>query len=282
MIDTHQHLLYPDRFAYTWTKDIPPLQGSFPLEAYREAATDTGIEGSLFMEVDVDPAGSADEARFFCGLADDPGNRILGVIASARPEENGFEAHLDSIAHPRLRGIRRVLHTQPDDLSKGTRFRENVACLKARGLTFDICVLQRQLSLARDLAKAAPETTLILDHCGVPDIAGNEAPDGEGWKQWQRDMVALAELPNLNVKLSGITVYASEDQRNSEGLRPYVDVLLDSFGPERMVWGGDWPVCNLGSGLPRWCELTRDLLAPLSEDERAKILVGTARRVYGL
>ncbi len=282
MIDTHQHLLYPDRFTYTWTKDIPPLQGAFPLEAYREAAAGTGVEGTVFMEVDVEPAENADEARFFCALADDPANRLLGVIASARPEDEGFEAHLDAITHPRLRGIRRVLHTQPDELSQGTRFRENVSRLGARGLTFDICVLQRQLPLARDLARAAPETTFVLDHCGVPDIAGNDAPTGEGWKQWKRDVTALAELPNLNVKLSGITVYAAEEQRNTEALRPYADVLLETFGPGRMVWGGDWPVCNLGSGLPRWCELTDELLAPLAEDERAKILAWTARRVYGL
>ncbi len=282
MIDTHQHLLYPDRFTYAWTEDIAALHGAFPLEAYREAAAGTGIEGTVFMEVDVEAAQNASEARYFCLLAEDPANRILGVIASARPENEGFDTHLDAIAHPRLRGIRRILHTQPDELSQSTRFRENVARLGARGLTFDICALQRQLPHARELVQAAPETTFVLDHCGVPDIAGNDAPTGDGWKQWKRDITALAELPNINVKLSGITVYATEEQRNTEALRPYADVLLDTFGPDRMVWGGDWPVCNLGSGLPRWCELTRELLAPLADGERAKILAATARRVYRL
>lgn len=280
MIDTHQHLLYPDRFDYDWTADIPVLQGAFTVEAYRQASAGCGIEGTLFMEVDVARQQGTDEARFFCSLADEAGSGILGVIATCRPESDRFEDHLDAIAHPRLKGLRRILHTQPDELSQSRRFRDHVARLAARSLSFDICMLQRQLPLALELARAAPETTLILDHCGVPDIAANAAPHGDGWRQWRDSIRTLAGCPNLAVKLSGITAYAGPDQQNAEALQPYVDVLLETFGPGRIVWGGDWPVCLLGSGLARWCALSRELLAGLSAGERDNILAANARSIY--
>lgn len=280
MIDTHQHLLYPDRFQYDWTADIPVLQGAFTVEAYRQAAAGCGIEGTLFMEVDVAEQQGTEEARFFCSLADEAGSGILGVIAAGRPESDQFEKQLDAIAHPRLKGLRRILHTQPDALSQSRRFRDHIARLGARSLSFDICVLQRQLPLALELARAAPETVLILDHCGVPDIAANAAPRGDGWKQWRNALRTLAKCDNLNVKLSGLTAYASPQQHTTEALQPYVDTLLDTFGPNRIVWGGDWPVCLLGSGLTRWCALTRELLAGLTAEERDNILAANPRRLY--
>ncbi|MBU3666496.1 MAG: amidohydrolase, partial [Chthoniobacterales bacterium] len=220
--------------------------------------------------------------RFFCELAGDAGNAILGVVASGRPEHDGFGDYLDKIASPKLAGIRRVLHTQPDELSRSALFRENVARLGARGLTFDLCVLQRQLGLAAELARACPSTTFILDHCGVPDIAGNDAPRGEGFRQWVSAIRDFAALSNVNGKISGLTAYAAAHQRNAAHLRPYIDTMLEAFGPSRLVWGGDWPVVNLGSGLPAWCDITRELLAGLPEADRSAILLENAARIYKL
>jgi predicted TIM-barrel fold metal-dependent hydrolase len=211
MIDTHQHLIHHEKFTYSWTKDIPALQGAFRLGQYNEAIGSTPIEGSLFMEVDVDEIQLGDEARFFCDLADTSTNHILGVIAAARPEKDGFEDYLDSIAHTRLLGIRRVLHTQPDELSTGSLFRENIRALAKRNLTFDLCILQQQLPLALELVQSAPEVSFVLDHCGVPDIANNNPPQGEGWLHWKSNIHRLATCPNVFGKISGITVYASAD-----------------------------------------------------------------------
>jgi predicted TIM-barrel fold metal-dependent hydrolase len=280
MIDTHQHLLYPDRFSYDWTVSLPMLQGAFTLDAYRQAAAGCGIEGSLFMEVDVPEHQSAAEAQFFCAMADAAGSGIRGVIAAARPEAADFEQQLDAIAHPQLKGLRRVLHTQPDALAQSARFRGHVARLAGRALSFDICVLQRQLPLALELARAAPATVMILDHCGVPDIAANDAPRGAGWQQWRDAIRALAGCSNLNIKLSGLTAYAAPHQQTAAALQPYVDVVVESFGVDRIVWGGDWPVCLLGSGLARWCALSRELLAGLDAAESDKILVSNARHIY--
>jgi predicted TIM-barrel fold metal-dependent hydrolase len=280
MIDTHQHLIYPEKFTYSWAKGIPALQGAFRLKEYNEAIGSAPIEGTLFMEVDVDEEFSADEARFFCNLAATSTNRILGVIAAARPEKDGFEDYLDSIAHKHLLGIRRVLHTQPDDLSTGSLFRKNIRTLASRNLTFDLCVLQRQLPLALELVQSAPEVSFVLDHCGVPDIATNNPSEGEGWLHWKAGIQRLAACPNVFGKISGITVYASEDQRNASALACYVQSMIEAFGPDRLVWGGDWPVVNLGSGLPGWIDITTELLSHLTPEERENILSRNARTIY--
>ena len=281
-IDTHQHLLYPDRFGYSWAKGIPALEGSFHLEDYGAAAAGCDMEGTLFMEVDVDPGQDRQEAEFFSALASEPSNRILGIVARVCPEEPDFETRLDAIAHPALKGIRRVLHTQNDALSASTSFRENVSRLAPRGLSFDLCVLQRQLTIALELVQACPEVRFIVDHCGIPDIAAHKSTQNESRQQWLDGIRALGKQPNTACKFSGITAYASPEQRTIDGIRPYLSEILEAFGPGRIVWGGDWPVCNLADGLESWSRLTDQLIGELSVDEQQDILRGNARSIYKL
>ncbi len=281
-IDTHQHLLYPKQFNYEWAADFPALQGAFHLEDYWAAAEDCDIEGTLFMEVDVDVGQNQREANFFNQLADDPTNKILGIIANVHPKEADFETQLDLIEHPSLKGIRRVLHTQPDARSQSTRFRENVALLGKRGLSFDLCVSQKQLLIALELVQACPQVSFILDHCGVPDIAVHTSVNCASWRQWQSGIRALAAQPNVACKFSGITAYATPEQRTVQGLQPYLTEVLEAFGSKRIVWGGDWPVCNLANGLQSWCQLTEALIADLSADEQQNILSHNARKLYRL
>ena len=136
--------------------------------------------------------------------------------------------------------------------------------------------LARQLPVALELARACPEMTLVLDHCGVPDIAGG------AMDPWRADMAALAALPHVYCKLSGILAYCAPGTASLEVVRPWVEHVIEVFGPERVLWGSDWPVVNLGGGLPLWLDITDGLLAGLSADERAAIRAGTARRVYKL
>jgi len=279
-IDTHQHLLSPDRFDYSWTKDLPALQGPFPLDGYQAAAEGCDIEGSLFMEVDVDDGQNIKEAEFFTQLAADSRNNILGVIASAYPEAADFEAQLEQLTGPYLKGIRRVLHTQDGALSQDSAFRERLTLLEKHGLGFDLCARQDQLAIALELVRACPGVHFILDHCGIPDIANHLSRNSDSWQQWQTGIHALGAEPNVHCKFSGITAYAAPEQRNPDGLRPYLSEILEAFGPQRIVWGGDWPVCNLADGLQRWSQITEQLLGELSADERSAILIQNARRIY--
>lgn len=274
-IDTHQHLLYPDRFRYAWTDGLPPLaQCPFTLAEYREAAKGCDIAGTIFMEVDVPETDSGAEAKFFCELAHDPKNQLLGVIASARPENENFPAYLDSIRDPKLVGLRRILHVVPDEVSQSARFRMNVAALGAAGLTFDICMLARQLPLAARLADACPNTRLVLDHCGVPDIAGG------GLDPWRANIRELAKREHLHCKISGIIAYAAAGAISPDTFRPYVEHVIACFGWNRVVFGGDWPVCNLTGSLGRWCEILDAIVAQESAANRARLFSENARAVY--
>lgn len=275
-IDTHLHLIHPERFSYDWTGGIPALANrSFRIEEYRSASAGCGITESIFMEVDVPDGHSVSEAAFFCALSDDPANRISGVIAACRPEHENFDAQLEATAHPRLVGYRRVLHTQPDELSTTPLFRQNVSRIGKAGLTFDLCVLPRQHAIAAELVDSCPDTRFILDHCGVPDIA---AGDLTFWRDQLRE---ISRRPNLACKISGIVAYAS-GEITADTLRPVVEHAIDCFGWDRVLWGCDWPVCNLTSDLSTWTRLLDEILSGSSEDELTRLYHRNARMVYQL
>lgn len=274
LIDTHQHLIWRDRLGYGWTAEIPALaEGDFTPEDYQAQTRGQGIIGSIFMECGVDDADYQTEARYVATRIG--GDGILGQIASCRPETDaGFDAWLEECGTLQVKGFRRILHVVPDDLSQNEVFRANLRKIGRKGLPFDMCFLARQLHIAETLAGACDGQQLVLDHCGVPDIAGGAFDD------WARGIDRVAALQHVSVKLSGISAYCAPGRKSVELLRPWVDHVLDRFGAERMVWGSDWPVVLLGAGLLPWIEMTRGLLAELSGEEQAAIGTGNARRIY--
>jgi predicted TIM-barrel fold metal-dependent hydrolase len=164
----------------------------------------------------------------------------------------------------------------PDDLSRKPGFAENVAWLGTQKLTFDLCFLARQLPIAIELAKKCANTQLILDHCGVPDIAGGAI---EPWKAHIRE---ISRIPNVACKISGVLAYCKAGEATVEAIRPYVGHVIECFGPDRLVWGSDWPVVVINSTLPVWIRMMRELVSRLSETEQRKILHDNAARIYGI
>ena len=276
LLDTHQHLVYREKASYGWTKDIPPLaEGNFTLDDYKSLTEGLGIGGTLFMETGVDDPDYQQETRFVKSLADNSDNGMIGLISSIRPEsDEAFENWLEETIEMGVVGYRRILHVMPDDTSQSDIFRNNVRKIGVSGKTFDICFLPGQLPVACELAKACENTKLILNHCGVPDIAGN------GLDPWRQDIKALAQIPNVICKLSGLMAYCAPGTSSLETIEPFVDHVLNCFGPNRMVWGSDWPVVNLAKGLPEWIAVTRKILGKLSVDEASSIAYGTAQIVY--
>lgn len=275
-IDTHQHVVYRNDFGYAWTDDIPELaSGDFTFEDYDALTDGAGVVGTVFMETGVDDPDYQAEARFVSQRVGT--NKLLGQIASCRPEdEDGFDAWLDESRDLGVVGYRRILHVVPDEMSRHETFRSNLRKIGRAGLPFDMCFLARQLPIALALARACDDHVLVLDHCGVPDIAGG------AFDSWAADIAEIARLDHVLVKLSGITAYCAPGNHSIDVLRPWVDHIFGSFGPDKIVWGGDWPVVNTGSGLPAWIETTRQLLRHLSPDEQAAITENNARQVYGL
>ena len=275
--DTHQHLVYPEKWPYSWTNGIPQLAGkAFRLADYQQAIAGTGITKTIFMETAPDDPHFRAETKFVYELAAEPGSIIAGVIASCRPEEIGFEKHLESIQHPKLVGLRRILHVMPDELSQQPQFIEHIRHLGRRGLTFDLCFLARQLPIALELARQCPDTQLILDHCGVPDVAG------QALDPWRGDIRALAAQPNVACKISGVLAYCKPDEVTLEAVRPFIEHCLEQFGWDRVVWGGDWPVCCLTTTLSNWVSVSRELVRPESEANQKKLFHKNAERIYGL
>lgn len=179
LIDTHLHLIWRDRFGYGWTEGIPVLaEGDFTPEAYQARVKDQGITGAIVMECGVDEADYQAEARYVATRVG--GDGILGQIASCRPEtEAGFDAWLEECGGLDVKGFRRILHVVPDEMSQGASFRANLRKIGQQGLPFDMCFLARQLPIAEALARACDAQQLVLDHCGVPDIAGGLSTAGQ-------------------------------------------------------------------------------------------------------
>ena len=275
ILDTHLHIIDRESLRYPWLAGVPALDRDFPYEDYAREAQRGGISATLHMEVDVDPAQIEAETCYVAGKAA-AGGLLRGCIASCRPEEEGFAAALErALDDPFVKGFRRVLHVVPDTLSESARFRENVGRLTGTGRTFDLCVLPRQMPQAMALVDAAPGVRFVLDHCGLPDIAGGT------FAPWRDGITAMARRPNVMAKISGVVAYAGPEW-DVETLRPWVEHTIDAFRWDRVVWGSDWPVCTLGGGLTAWLAAARALVAGASEAEREKLYSANARALWGL
>ena len=269
ILDTHLHLIYPDHFSYPWLSDAPSINRAWSVEDYFAEAVPLGIESALHMEVDVAEADQMAESEFVLGLP-----RIVGAIAGCRPEHMNFVDQIERLSdHPHIKGVRRILHEAPDDLSQSDLFVENIRHLPDYDLSFDLCVRADQLAIGQMLAERAPDVTFILDHCGVPDITG------AGLDPWRTGIKAMARLPNVHAKISGVVAYAGADW-SVDSIRPYVEHVIESFGWDRVVWGSDHPVvCKTGS-LTRWVQATLDIIKGASPDEQARLLHRNAERLY--
>jgi predicted TIM-barrel fold metal-dependent hydrolase len=275
ILDTHQHLIYADRWRYSWTAGIPALAGkSFTYDDYVASAQGTGIAATRFMETAPDGSGWQEETRFVAGLAAQPGTLIGGIIAGGRPEREDFADWLDSIAGLPIAGVRRILHVEPDELSAQPLFVENVGRLAARQWTFDLCLLQRQLPIGVVLARKCPDVQFVVDHCGVPDIVGGQFDD------WRQKIGHLAAEPNVACKISGVMAYCKPGEASIDSVRPYIENCLEVFGWDRVVWGSDWPVCLINAPLRRWVEITRQIIAGAAVENQRKLLFDNAARIY--
>jgi len=278
IVDTHQHLWDLDQLPYSWTARSEKFNRSFRLEDYYAATEGIEVIKTVHVEADIDETHILDETRYILSLAERHDNPITGVVAGCRPEYEGFREYLDQIAgHPNLKGVRRILHVVPDDVSTPPLFAENLRLLEAYGLTFDLCVLARQLPLAINLVKQCPKVGFILDHCGNPDIKNGE------FESWRAGMREIASYPNvLACKVSGIVVNTDIPNWTVEDLRPAVEGVIETFGWDRVMFGSDWPVCTLAASYKQWFDSLNFLTRDAGEENRRKLFQENAERVYRL
>ena len=272
LVDTHCHLIYRDRMRYPWLERVPALNRDFPIEDYFVQSRAAGVADIVYMEVDVHESQMEAEAAFAASL----GESVVGVVAACRPESADFPDYLERIAAiDKVRGLRRVLHTQPDALARKSIFAAHLRRLTRHSLSFDLCVRADQLPVAADLVRACPKVQFVLDHCGNPEPA-------EPGLKWRNDIRQIAAMPNIVCKLSGLMSRAAPGQATVESLRPAVEHVIACFGWERVVWGSDWPVCTTGGTIANWMDVTRQIVASASPDETRRLYSTNAERVYRL
>lgn len=273
VIDSHCHVISQRNFSYPWLAQVPRLAYDFLLQDYAPQAQAAGVTDFVFVEVDVQASQIAAEALFAAKL----GGGVAAVVAACRPESGDFAGELERIAaQPLVKGLRRVLHTQDDALSQQPGFASNLRRLAAYGLSFDLCVKATQLPLARALVAQCPQVQFVLDHCGNPDLQGGRLA------AWRAELQALAALPNVVCKVSGLMTQLPAQSPGTPDLRPVFEHVLACFGWQRLLWGSDWPVCTLAAPLGRWMDCTRQLIAQASVDETAQFFSLNAARIYRL
>jgi L-fuconolactonase len=233
----------------------------------------------VYVQVGVDPVYALLEARWAADLVhDDP--RVQAVVAWAPLEDGDFaRGYLAGLAaiDSRIKGVRRTLHTEPDPASAlRPGFVRAVQMLPEFDLSCDLCIVPAQLTSATELVRRCPETSFMLDHLGLPDIrAGNLDP-------WRTDVAALATLPNVMCKISGVVTAADHAQWMPADVAPYILHACDVFGEDRVAFGGDWPVVTQAASYRRWAETLEVVTAHLSPEARHKLWVDNGSRFYRL
>ncbi|HVC82255.1 MAG TPA: amidohydrolase family protein [Chloroflexota bacterium] len=279
IVDAHLHLWDPRHFPMSWLDSTPPLNQSFGLAEYRRQTEGVEIAAMVYLEVDVEKPYALLEARWAVLRAgEDP--RLQGIVPWA-PLEYGDRARaylteLRAIS-PLIKGVRRIVQGEPaPDFCLQPDFVTGVRLLPEYDLSFDLCIRADQLPSTVSLARQCPDTQFILDHCGKPAVGAHMLDP------WRDHITALAALPNVYCKVSGLVTEADHQHWAAEDLAPYVDHVLNVFGEDRVVFGGDWPVATLASTYPRWVEALDRLTASLSDPARRKLWAENARQFYRL
>jgi len=273
-VDAHHHLWRYSSTEYGWIgDDMPGLRRDYlPLELHAEME-----RGGVQTAVTVQARQTLEETCWLLRLAQQY-PFIAGVVGWAPIASADFPMHLETLAtNPKLKGLRHVLQDEPDDaFMLREDFQRGIAALEDTGLVYDILIHERHLPYAAQLADRNPNQVFVLDHLAKPRIRTGELA------RWREHLHRLAQRPNVYCKLSGMVTEADWNNWTIEDLRPYVEAALESFGPQRLLAGSDWPVCTVAASYGRWWKTLRELIATLSSSEQESILGGNAIEVYRL
>ena len=273
-VDAHHHVWRLDRGDYGWlTPALAPIYRDFGLDDFRPHLRAFGIDHTVLVQA----APTVAETEFLLDVAAGSAGLVRGVVGWADLASPDAVPTLARLArNPLLKSIRPMLHDLADpDWIAHPAVQEALAALPQLGLRFDALVKSAQLPALLRMVERNADLDIVIDHGAKPPIAAR------GWQPWAQQMEALAAHPRVHCKLSGLVTEA-EAAWTAEALSRYVDHLIACFGPQRLLWGSDWPVVDLAGGYARWANATDTLLAAMSASDRAAIRGGNAMRFYGL
>ncbi len=276
VVDAHQHFWNLDRVNYPWlTPEYGPLYRTYEADELAPQLKRAGIDGTVLVQAADSYKDTeymlevADRYRFIAG--------VVGWVPLLRPDEAA--AALDRFKrHPRFKGIRHLIHVEPDpDWLLQPPVIEGLAVLAEKGMTFDVvAVLPEHLEHVPVIAERIPKLKIVIDHLAKPPIKE------KGWEPWASLLARAARHPNVYAKVSGLNTLADPEHWTAEDIKPYVDYAVKHFGANRLMFGGDWPVAVLAGDYQKVWEETNRAIGDLGKRDREAVLGGTAVSFYGL
>lgn len=272
-IDAHHHLWKYSKEQYPWMlAGMESIRRDFLVPDLEHTLRGAGFEGA----VTVQARQSVEETEWLIELASANSiiRAVVGWVPIIHPELRGLLEKYS--AHPKLKAVRHVLHDEPDPVYMlRNDFQAGVSMLKDFGLRYDLLIFERHLPQTIKLVDSHPNQVFVVDHIAKPKIqAGLISP-------WRERLQDLARRPNVYCKLSGMVTEANWASWNESDLHPYIEIVLECFGPDRVMFGSDWPVCLVATDYKRWVRVVERAISELSASEQDDIFGRTAERAYG-
>lgn len=274
IIDAHHHFWNYDSSAFGWIDDsMKAIRKNFLPDQIAIAIQEAGVDGV----VTVQARQMMEETDWLLELASQT-PFMKGVVGWLPLIEDNLECHLIRYSgNPLLKGLRHVIQGEADpEFMLRNDFNRGVSLLKKYGLVYDILIVERQLPNTIQFVDKHPDQSFVLDHIAKPLIGRNEL------SPWKENIQQLAKRKNVSCKLSGMVTEADFQLWTADQLQPYFDVVMEAFGPNRLLFGTDWPVCLVATNYKSWADLVRKNIAAFSQEEQAQIMGGNAIRIYGL
>ncbi|KAF7721245.1 hypothetical protein EC973_005008 [Apophysomyces ossiformis] len=294
IIDTHVHFWHPDKVFIPWLQGVPQSHQRMDADQYSKEVKNIRVCGAIYVEVDADPYHALVEADWIAQYARQlkPSKSfggIQGIVAHA-PIHQGrsVTAYLQLLVRlvgDRLRGIRYITQDPALDPRRmtDTAFIVGTQSLEQFGLSLDLVINSRaapeQFPPLRELVSQCPRVQFVLDHMAKPPC--DSQPGEAAFERWKSEMLTLGQSENVACKVSGL-VTESTKQPSADQLRPFVEVAVQAFGKDRIMFGGDWPVCESVAKWQKWVELLSEIVKDWSAEDKHKLFVTNAVRIYRL
>ncbi len=272
-IDSHHHLWQYDTVEYDWIDDsMAVIAKDFDTHALTETLAANGFDGA----VTVQARQSLEETRWLLSLADTT-PAMLGVVGWIDLRADDLDQQLaEFLGHPKLVGFRHVIQGESDPLfMQNPAFIRGLQLLAQHNLRYDLLIFAHQLPAAIEMLKAVPELHVVIDHIAKPDIK-----TGADFDQWAENMQSIASLPNTHCKVSGMVTEADWHNWQQKTFAPYLSKVLEAFGPERIMFGSDWPVCLVAAEYSEVKNIINEYVSGLSSTHQALVMGGNAKRFY--
>ncbi len=283
IIDTHQHLWDLDHLNLPWLEGNieSPINRNFLMKDYFNATKGLNVVKTVYMEVDVHPSDQMKEAEYVIDLCKREDNPMAGAVIGGEPDQPDFAKTARHFSKNRyIKGFRSVLNSS-ETAKKYFENKDvvrNFQLLGELGLRFDLCLGPRDLPYAVDWVKQCPETQFVLDHCGNLSV---QSTDSKERKIWEDSLKQLAGQENIICKISGIVASAQENWK-PEDLALNINQCLDTFGEDRVMFAGDWPVCTLKACFQDWVNALKWIVKDRSDSFKKKLFHDNAMKFYNL